>query len=92
MLTLDVRLYGALRRYRPGDVPGEPHQPFAITLTNQATVESLGRQLGIPDGFISAAAINDEAVESDAVLQDGDRVSLFPPSAGGQDHEWTLSP
>ena len=82
-MIVEVRLYGSLRRYRPVDAGGAPHLPFVAVLPPEATVESLGRALGIPDGLVSAAAVNDEAVESDAGLIDGDRVALFPPSAGG---------
>lgn len=32
----------------------------------------------------SAPGVNDAAVESSAELKEGDRVSLFPPSAGGE--------
>ncbi|CUS03062.2 putative Molybdopterin synthase sulfur carrier subunit [Candidatus Promineifilum breve] len=84
MVSVTVRLYGSLRRYRPSDAGGAPHQPFVAVLPPGATVETLGRALSLPDGLISAAAINDEAVEVTAPLADGDRVALFPPSAGGQ--------
>jgi molybdopterin converting factor small subunit len=82
-MNVEVRLYGTLRRYRPAHVSGEPHQPFAALLPPGATIDSLSEALRIPEGFVSAAAVNDEAVESSAALHDGDRVSLFPPSAGG---------
>ena len=82
-MNVQVRLYGALRRYRPADAPGEAHTPFAASLPPAATVDTLLAQLGIPDGLASAAAVNDEAVETDHPLSDGDRVSLFPHSAGG---------
>jgi sulfur carrier protein ThiS len=82
-MRVEARLYGTLRRYRPAAAGGAPHLPFTVTLPPGATLEGLGRALGIPDGLISAAAVNDEAVESDALLTDGDRVTLFPPSAGG---------
>lgn len=78
-----IRLYGALRRHRPAGAGGEPHHPFEIDLPPGVTVDVLTQRLGIPDGYVSAAAVNDEAVESSAVLTEGDRVSLFPPSAGG---------
>ncbi len=81
-MKVEVRLYGALRRYRPSGVP-TPQLSFVLDLPPGATVDDLSRQLGILDGFVSAAAVNDEAVESSAVLRDGDRVGLFPPSAGG---------
>lgn len=82
-MNVEVRLYGALRRYRPDDAPGAPHLPFAALLPSVATVDTLRQRLNIPDGLISAAAVNDEAVETTFSLNDGDRVSLFPPSAGG---------
>ena len=81
-MKVEVRLYGALRRYRPSNVSA-PQLSFILDLPPDATVDDLSRQLGILDGFVSAAAVNDEAVESSAVLRDGDRVGLFPPSAGG---------
>ena len=82
-MNVEVRLYGALRRFRPADAPGPAHTPFQITLPMTATVDDLSCRLGIPDGLASAAAVNDAAVETDHPLHDGDRVSLFPPSAGG---------
>jgi molybdopterin converting factor small subunit len=82
-MQIEAKLYGTLRRHRPESVPGAPHHSFAVALPTGATVEALLAQLGIPDGQINAAAVNDEAVELSVVLADGDRVSLFPPSAGG---------
>jgi molybdopterin converting factor small subunit len=82
-MNVEVRLYGTLRRYRPANVPGAPHLPFTTPLPPGATVDTLRQYLSIPDGLVSAAAVNEEAVESDFSLSDGDRVGLFPPSAGG---------
>lgn len=83
-MLVEVRLYGTLRRYRPGDAAGPAHTPFALELSPDATVNDLLYRLAIPDGLASAAAVNDEAVETDHPLHDGDRVALFPPSAGGR--------
>lgn len=82
-MNVEVRLYGTLRRYRPAAIPGAPHHPFESTVPGDPTVESLVAALGIPDGLVHAAAVNGEAVELSAPLRDGDRVNLFPPSAGG---------
>ena len=82
-MNVQVKLYGALRRYRPAGASGEAHAPFAAPLPPAATVETLLAQLTIPDGLASAAAVNDEAVETNYPLHDGDRVSLVPPSGGG---------
>ena len=83
MIHVEVRLYGPLRRYRPAGLAGAAHAPFVAPLPISASVDTLLAQLGIPDGLASAAAVNDEAVETDHPLHDGDRVGLFPPSAGG---------
>ena len=82
-MNVEVRLYGTLRRYRPATAAGFPHSPFVAALPPAATVETLLGLLGIPDGLASAVAVNDEAVGADQPLRDGDRVSLFPPAAGG---------
>lgn len=82
-MNVEVRLYGALRRFRPADAPGTPHAPFAAVLPAPATIDTLLSWLRIPEGLASAVAVNDEAVESGHALSDGDRVSLFPPAAGG---------
>jgi molybdopterin converting factor small subunit len=81
-MKVEVRLYGALRRYRPAGAPAN-QLSFLVELPPDSTIDELSRHLGIADGFVSAAAVNDEAVESSAGLHDGDRVGLFPPSAGG---------
>ena len=82
-MRIEVRLYGTLRRFRPAAAPGAAHAPFVALLSPAATVATLLAALGIPDGLASAAAVNDEAAEIDHPLRDGDRVSLFPPVAGG---------
>lgn len=78
-MIVEVRLYGSLRRYRPSELSGA----FPLDLPPGSTVDTLARRLGIPEGFVSAAAVNETAIESDTPLHDGDNVSLFPPSAGG---------
>ncbi|MBP6017358.1 MAG: MoaD/ThiS family protein [Candidatus Promineofilum sp.] len=82
-MKVEVRLYGSLRRYRPATADGSPHQPFAFALSAGSSIDDLGRHLGLPEGLVSAAAVNGEAVENSIILREGDRVSLFPPSAGG---------
>ncbi|MCA9967048.1 MAG: MoaD/ThiS family protein [Anaerolineales bacterium] len=82
-MKINVKLYGVLRRYRPETAVGAPHHPFTITLPDDARVIHLVEALGMPSGSLNAASINAEAVDIDAVLHDGDQVSLFPPTAGG---------
>lgn len=82
-IGVDVRLYGALRRYRPPDGPGAPHHPFPLFLNPGLTVHHVVEMLGIPDGLVNAAAVNGEATALSAILEEGDSIALFPQSAGG---------
>lgn len=82
-MDVEVKLYGQLRRYRPADAPGAPHHPFVVTAVADTTAASLAQTLGIPDGFVNAVAINGDAAEPDNPLHPGDKISFFPPSAGG---------
>jgi molybdopterin converting factor small subunit len=82
-MEIEVKLHGQLRRYRPAELPGVPHQPFKWQVAAGSTAVSLAAALGIPEGLVNAAAVNGTAVEPDVPLQPGDRISLFPPSAGG---------
>lgn len=82
-LKVEVKLYGLLRSYRPANAAGAPHHPFSLEAAAGVTAVHLATQLGIEEGLVTAVAINGEAAELDTVLQDGDQISLFPPSAGG---------
>lgn len=85
-MIVESRLYGVLRRYRPAGTPGAPHQPFQVHLPVGASIQSLVEHLGIPDGLVNAAAVNGQAKTTAALLSDGDKIALFPQSAGGQRH------
>jgi len=82
-VEIEVKLYGQLRRYRPEDMPGARHHPFSFTVSEGTTAVTLATMLGIPEGMVNATAVNGEAANPDIILQANDKVSLFPPSAGG---------
>lgn len=82
-MKIEVKLYGMLRRHRPTTASGAPHHPFDVTLPAGATVNALLETLAIPNGLLNAASVNQNSVELDTILRENDRVSLFPPSAGG---------
>ena len=49
MTTVDVKLYGNLRKYRPKSAGGAPHHPFSVDLASeQTTVAELMATLQIP--------------------------------------------
>ncbi|GJM42108.1 MAG: hypothetical protein DHS20C20_23900 [Ardenticatenaceae bacterium] len=85
VVKVDVKLYGMLRANRPADLPGLPHHAFEISLPVGATAVHITNLLGIDDGLVTIVAINNDTAELDTALQDGDQISLFPPSAGGSE-------
>lgn len=82
-MEIEVKLYGVLRRHRPVDKAGALHHPFAFGCEPGETAQSVLIRLGIDDGAVAAAAINQQNVPLDIPLQPGDHLAFFPPSAGG---------
>jgi len=79
-MNVQVKLYALLRRYHPGP---DPSAWLMLELPDDATVAHAAARLKLPAGLVHAAAVNGESCELDHPLQEGDRVSLFPPAAGG---------
>ena len=79
-----------LRKYRPAEVAGAPHHPFTLDMTAEADVTTIVKNLNIPDGFVNATAVNGETIDGNVQLNDGDKVSLFPPSAGGSERPFRI--
>jgi molybdopterin converting factor small subunit len=78
-----VKLHGVLRKHRPKDIPGSPHQPFELKLNDGTQIKELVSRLGIESGMVAGNAVNGEATSDDSPLHDADEISLFPPVAGG---------
>ena len=84
MASVEVKLYGTLRKYRPKSAGGAPHHPFVVTLgQDPATVDDLIRSLEIPSGLTAVVSINKNTATLETVLESNAQVSLFPPTAGG---------
>lgn len=81
-MNVQVRLYALLRRFHPGP---DPSAWLTLELPDGATVADAAARLRLPEGLVHAAAVNGESCELDHSLREGDRVSLFPPAAGGAD-------
>ena len=80
MITVHVRLYATLRRYRPGLGLGEAE---AVELAEGTTLGQLIQQLDLPEDEVKVVFVNGISREIDHVLADGDRVGIFPPVGGG---------
>lgn len=79
-IRVAVRLHAVLRRHHPGP---NNHKPFDVDLAPDSVASVLIPLLGLPEPLVWAVSVNGEAVELDHPLRDGDRVSFFPPVAGG---------
>ncbi|MBN1483754.1 MAG: MoaD/ThiS family protein [Chloroflexia bacterium] len=79
-MQVQVRLYATLRQYAPHTQIGEP---VPWQLPPGSSVAELIAQLPVPDQEVKRIFVNHRAVKPDHLLQDGDRVSLFPLVAGG---------
>lgn len=77
-MRVTVELQAYLEQYSP-----DGQAVFEYTLPDGATVQTLVRQLSVPEEMASVIVINDRSADFDDPLQDGDRVILIPPLAGG---------
>ena len=80
MNTVEVRLYATLQKYYPDLGIGEA---LVITLDDKARLGNLFDELKIPKEEITIIIVNGKWEEESYLLQDGDRIGVFPPIAGG---------
>ena len=81
MIKVEVRLYATLRKYHPEEKVGEA---LVCELADGTTVqELLEDELGVPPGEVKIVFVNGVSRDFDHVLDDGDRLGIFPPVAGG---------
>ncbi len=77
-MRVTVELQAYLEQYSP-----DGQAVFEYTLPDGATVQTLVRRLSVPEEMASVIVINGRSADFDDPLQDGDRVILIPPLAGG---------
>ncbi len=77
-MQVKVELQAYLDHYSPN---GE--SVLEWTLPEGATVQTLVRQLGLPEEMASVIILNDRSGDFADPLHEGDRVTLIPPLAGG---------
>lgn len=77
MMRINVKLYGELKKYAPGD-----QNSFELAIETEATIADVLKILSIPtDHHISL--INGRRATQEARFEDGDMLVLFPPISGG---------
>ncbi len=80
MITIEVRLFASLRKYRPDLGIGER---FIITLDDNAKLGNLLDELKISKEETKAVFVNGKWEEENYPLRDRDRIGIFPPIGGG---------
>jgi molybdopterin converting factor small subunit len=80
MVTVQVRLYATLRRYRPELGHGEA---LRVEMPDGSRVANLLEKLGIPRDETKQVFVDGLHKPMDFVLRDGQQVGVFPPIAGG---------
>lgn len=79
MPKVELRLFGHLREYLP--MKGEPG--VQVDVAEGSSIQDLIEKLGIPPSDPKIVLVNGLHAPKEQLLQEGDRVSIFPPIAGG---------
>ena len=79
-MTVSVRLNAALRKHAPGY---DPFTGLEVEIRPDEKVSDLLARLNVPAEDVNIVMINGLQASPDAILNDGDRVGLFPALGGG---------
>ena len=79
-MQVEVRVFSGLEKFLDQKRFGEP---FFVEVTDNFDLRSLLAHLDIPEDQVFTKLINGRHQELDYKLNEGDRVSLFPPVGGG---------
>ncbi len=80
MPRIEARVYATLRQFLPDGMNGDQ---ITLEMEPGSTVASLVAELGIPAAEVKVVFVNHRAVPADRVLEEADRVGIFPLVAGG---------
>lgn len=80
-MKVEVRLYATFAKFGPSQRAGDP---FEVELEDSALLMDLIHKLEIPEEDVHLTIVNGRVVHDQSqLLQEGDRVALFPPVGGG---------
>jgi len=79
-MKVDLNLYASLERYIAEKHSGNS---CSLAIDEGTTIGDLLDQLSVPADAPKVIFLNGVHSDRDALLKDGDRVSAFPPVAGG---------
>jgi len=73
--TVYVRLYEELNDYLPEE---KRKRKFSLSLKGPTTVKETMRLLGVPSEEVDLVLVNGESVPFSHIVQDQDRISIYP--------------
>jgi len=79
-MKINLNLYASLAEYLPDRARGNPN---SIELPEETTIRQLVEQLHIPLDTPRIIFLNGAHAPLEALLNEGDRLGMFPPLAGG---------
>jgi molybdopterin converting factor small subunit len=80
MIKVEVVLYASLSKYHPEKAGSAS---FFLEVPEGSQAKWLIEHLGIPEKELKQMFIRNRRTDIDHILQDGDRVAIFPPVGGG---------
>jgi sulfur carrier protein ThiS len=76
MIKINLNLFVTLSEYLPDNFE-------AYSIQENTRLDALVDQLGIPMDQVKLIFVNGKSAALDDILQNGDRVGIFPPVGGG---------
>ncbi|MGD9732209.1 MAG: MoaD/ThiS family protein [Desulfamplus sp.] len=76
MIKIELKLFATIARYLP-----DSSESFLVE--DGATIRQIVDTLGIPKSEVKLTFVNGIQKPLDHVLNDGDRLGIFPPVGGG---------
>ena len=80
-MKIDLKLFASFSRFMPDQ--GDGGSPNGTEIREGITVRELLEELKIPADEVKIVFLNGVHSKGDEILQEGDRLGVFPPVAGG---------
>ncbi|UCF72651.1 MAG: MoaD/ThiS family protein [Deltaproteobacteria bacterium] len=79
-MKVRLNLFASLARYMPNKAKGNS---WTVEISEGTRVRELLEQCKIPKDTVKLVFLNGVHANGDEILNDGDRVGVFPPIGGG---------
>ena len=79
-MKIELRLYASLSYYMPRQ---KDEETTHLEIQEGITVMELLEQLKVPSDAVKIVFLNGVHARGDEILNEGDRLGVFPPVAGG---------